>query len=227
MALFKILNNFDSGTAITSVTNYVQGYCYFDKNTGRFWIDTSNTADGRVAINGTFYGLCSTAADTANKTVTCAGYILSTGSVIYVRFDKTNTASVSSLTLNVNNTGAKRIMYRNGTLPEENTLSVNTTYCFVYDGTYYQLVGDLDTDTSYPILSVANLEAGTGIVPSVVTAKTLRDYIDSRNFSTTTGTVTSVGTGPGLTGGPITSTGTIGLDLLNTSLLTDAAGAGT
>ena len=118
-------------------------------------------------------------------------------------------------------------MYRNGTLPEENTLSVNTTYCFVYDGTYYQLVGDLDTDTSYPILTVANLEAGTGIVPSVVTAKTLRDYIDGRNFSTTTGTVTSVGTGSGLTGGPITSTGTIGLDLLNTSLLTDAAGAGT
>lgn len=227
MALFKILNNFDTGTAITSVNNYVQGYCYFDKNTGRFWIDTTNTADGRLAINGTFYGLCATAAATANKTVDCPGYVLSTGSVVYVRFDKTNSASTSSLTLNVNGTGAKRIMYRNGTLPEDNTLSVNTTYCFVYDGTYYQLVGDLDSDTTYPILTVGNIENGTSMTPSVVTAKVIKDYIDSRNFSTTTGTVTEVNTNNGIVGGPITSTGTIGLNLLNTNQLADAAAAGT
>ena len=30
---------------------YHQGYCYFDVNTGKFWIDTSNLASGRMAIN--------------------------------------------------------------------------------------------------------------------------------------------------------------------------------
>lgn len=32
-------------------TTYHQGYCYFDVNTGKFWIDTTNTAAGRMAIN--------------------------------------------------------------------------------------------------------------------------------------------------------------------------------
>jgi hypothetical protein len=27
---------------------YHQGYCYFDKNTGRFWIDTTDTKEGRL-----------------------------------------------------------------------------------------------------------------------------------------------------------------------------------
>lgn len=109
MALFKILNNFTTGTAITSVTNYVQGYCYFDKNTGKFWIDTSNTEAGRVAINGSFFGACSTNANTANKVVLCPGFILSSGSVIFVKFNNTNSADTDKLTLNVNNTGAKPI----------------------------------------------------------------------------------------------------------------------
>lgn len=31
--------------------NYHQGYCYFDVNTGKFWIDTTDNATGRMAIN--------------------------------------------------------------------------------------------------------------------------------------------------------------------------------
>lgn len=38
--------------------SYHQGYCYFDVTTGKFWIDTTNDASGRLAINGanTIYG---------------------------------------------------------------------------------------------------------------------------------------------------------------------------
>lgn len=35
----------------TLPTTYHQGYCYFDVNTGKFWIDTTNAAAGRMAIN--------------------------------------------------------------------------------------------------------------------------------------------------------------------------------
>ena len=31
--------------------SYHQGYCYFDVNTGKFWIDTTDTSAGRMAIN--------------------------------------------------------------------------------------------------------------------------------------------------------------------------------
>lgn len=96
------------------------------------------------------YGTCSTAAATADKTVSCTGFNLTTGAVIYVRFTVTNTAAVGNLTLNVNSTGAKLIKYRNGNINSAGNLAANRTYCFIYDGTYYQLVGDLDTnDNTY------------------------------------------------------------------------------
>ena len=113
-------------------------------------LETSRTIDG-VSFNGAsniiHYGTCS---DTvAAKTVSCTGFTLSTGAWIAVRLTATNTASPSSVTLNVNSTGAINIKYRNSDLPEASSLSTGRTYLFVYDGTYYQLVGDLDTNTEY------------------------------------------------------------------------------
>lgn len=50
MALFKILSNMNDPTK-SMPNSYHQGYCYFDVTTGKFWIDTSNTQAGRMAIN--------------------------------------------------------------------------------------------------------------------------------------------------------------------------------
>ena len=46
---------------------------------------------------------------------------------------------------------------------------------------------------------------------SLLTAAAIINYVEGKGYSTTTGTVTSVATGTGLTGGPITSTGTISI----------------
>ena len=92
------------------------------------------------------YGSCSTAAATAAKTVSCAGFALITGSEITVKFTVTNTAS--NPTLNVNSTGAKSIYYR-GSAISAGYLAANRTYTFRYDGTNYDLVGDIDTNTTY------------------------------------------------------------------------------
>ena len=51
MALFKILNNFNSSNSIETVTTAHEGYCYFDKTTAKFWIDTSNNPTDRMALN--------------------------------------------------------------------------------------------------------------------------------------------------------------------------------
>ena len=125
---------------------------------------TARTIDG-VSFNGTanitHYGTCSTEADTAAKVVSVTSFTLATGAVVYVRFTITNTAS--SPTLNVNSTGAKAIRYRNAAI-SAGYLAANRTYCFVYDGTYYQLVGDIDTNTKYTAASATPKAPGTAAV---------------------------------------------------------------
>ena len=112
---------------------------------------TKRTVDG-VQMDGSanvhHYGTCSTAAATAEKAVALTGFVLATGAVIRVKFTVTNTAA--NPTLNVNGTGAKAIRYRNAAV-SASYLAANRTYDFVYDGTYYQLVGDVDTNTTYSL----------------------------------------------------------------------------
>lgn len=96
------------------------------------------------------YGICNTEATTAAKVVSCSGFSLITGSEITVKFTVTNTAS--NPTLNVNSTGAKAIYY-NGSAISAGYLKANKTYNFRYNGTQYDLVGDIDTNTTYTLAS--------------------------------------------------------------------------
>ena len=102
------------------------------------------TVDGTADRSN--YGSCSTAAATAAKVVDCAGFALVTGAEITVKFTVTNTAA--NPTLNVNGSGAKSIYYR-GSAISAGYLAANRTYTFRYNGTQYDLVGDLDTNTVY------------------------------------------------------------------------------
>ena len=107
-----------------------------------------------LSVDGTAnrvnFGTCSTAAGTAAKTVDCAGFSLVTGAEITVKFTVTNSAA--NPTLNVNNTGAKAIYYRGGAI-SAGYLAANRTYTFRYNGTQYDLVGDIDTSRSYSLSS--------------------------------------------------------------------------
>lgn len=97
---------------------------------------------------GAFNGDCSTAAATAAKVVACPGIVLLKGVEVTIKFTVTNTVAPASLTLNVGGTGAKAIKYRGVDLPSANVLSKNRTYKFRYNGTQWELIGDLDTDTT-------------------------------------------------------------------------------
>ena len=107
------------------------------------------------------YGTCSTAAGTAAKVVSLPGFALATGAEVTVSFTVTNTAS--SPTLNVNGTGAKPIQYRNAAI-SAGYLAANRTYRFVYDGSSYELVGDVDTNTTYTAVTVSNFLLKVGAV---------------------------------------------------------------
>lgn len=120
------------------------------------------------------YGTCSTAASTAAKVVSCSGYTLATGSEITVKFTVTNTAS--SPTLNVNNTGAKAIYYRGSAIGAGN-LAANRTYIFRYNGTQYDLVGDInvDNDTKNTAGST-NISSKIFLVGAVAQGATMTTY---------------------------------------------------
>ena len=98
--------------------------------------------DGSSAISN--YGICSTSAAIAAKTVTITGFTLVTGAIIHVKFTYANTAS--TVTLNVNNTGAKSIYYKGADF--KNTigstgLTSNCIYELLYNGTQYEITGYL------------------------------------------------------------------------------------
>lgn len=96
--------------------------------------------DGEKGDPVSFYGTCSTAAATAAKVVACTGFALTTGSRITVVFDNVNSAD--SITLNVNNTGAKAV-YCYGEAMTYNLFKIprKTGVDFVYDGTNWVYCG--------------------------------------------------------------------------------------
>ena len=94
-------------------------------------------------INGTEYtmrpyGTCDTAASTAAKVVSCTDFALATDATIFVKF--TNSNSVASATLNVNNTGAKYIRYNNASITSATRWPAGSIVEFYYDGTYWQVL---------------------------------------------------------------------------------------
>ena len=173
----ELINLLETGTSIPGDADY-----YISQYVGG---GTSNTNYYRRPmsalwnyVNKKSYSTCSTDAATAAKTVTCANFALATGAKITIKFTVTNTAE--NPTLNVNSTGAKPIFYR-GAAITKSYLAAKRFYTFVYDGTNYELIGDVNTDTNtyvrvyrqttgynndYPILVSRTLTADIATVGS-------------------------------------------------------------
>ena len=100
-------------------------------------------------LNRTNYGICSTSASKAKKTVTIEGFEPITGAEITVKFTNGNTAENPTLEVSTGsvNTGAKPMYYRGAAIPSSG-LAANGTYTFRYDGTNYDIVGDIITNNT-------------------------------------------------------------------------------
>lgn len=117
----------------------------------------AQTFNGMLDLYSAWYGTCSTAASTAAKEVSCAGFTLVTGSTIAVYFTNRNTYD-GQITLNVNGTGAKEVI-------DPGQFSVGSTRCawedydtmiFVYTGANWRLVnGDIITDSELTEIETA------------------------------------------------------------------------
>lgn len=131
------------------------------------YVDVADINGNMDTLDGAFarFAVCSTAAATAAKTATISGFKLFAGAVAYIKFSVKNTAA--NPTLNISGTGAKAIWYQ-GAAISSSYLNANRTYAFVYDGSVYQVIGDINTDTKYSVFTGATTSAAgkTGLVPA-------------------------------------------------------------
>jgi cysteine sulfinate desulfinase/cysteine desulfurase-like protein len=130
---------------------------------------------------------CATAASTAAKVVTIAGYTLEAGTLIAVKYTNGNTAS--SPTINVNGGGAKAVRLSGGAPTA--TSGTGAAYCvtngtvmYYYDGSYFNQLGSGDiTDAAYSAMSVAEGTEGTATTARTVRADYLKQIIESHTLS--------------------------------------------
>lgn len=212
-------SNLPTGAAVQS---YVTGLGY-TTNTGTVTKVTAGTGltggdittTGTIALKGqnVYYATCTTAAGTAAKvaTTTNSDFELTTGAMVRVKFTNADTYNGTS-TLNVDSKGAKNIIKVGTTVKPRYYWQAGEVVDFVYDGTYFVMLEAATATTTYygiTALSSATNSTSEALAATPKAVKTAYDLAASKTDNT--GTVTSVATGTGLTGGPITTTGTISL----------------
>lgn len=133
---------------------------------------TGNDVTITSGVSQIRYGTCSIAAGTAAKTVTVSPALeaLDTGALIFVKFANSNSASTP--TLNVNGLGAKTIRRYGTTSPSTSAATswnAGSVIAFVYDGTYWQMVGWINT--TYSEISQTNITNSSGSTSGLVTGR--------------------------------------------------------
>lgn len=164
-------------------------------------------------------------AATVAKVVSLTSFSLVTGARIMVKFTVTNTAS--SPTLNVNGTGAKSIMYR-GAAISAGYLAANRVYEFVYDGTNYEFVGDINVDTNTDTKVTNTLATTTKAYVTGTTSATTNtgtQVFDTGVYlDTTAGTLTATTFNGALSGNATTATTATKANTLTTARTIGASG---
>lgn len=141
------------------------------------------------------YGVCDTESDVAEKVVTIpddSNWVLKSGSIVFVKFTNTNTAT--ACTLNVNNTGAKSIWYDRTDQTSTTTTSANyygyanRTLGYVYNGTYWVVFWfGYDANTTY-----TNASLGQGYGTCTTAAATTAKVVTLSNYVLVTGGIVAV-----------------------------------
>lgn len=185
------LSNY-GGTKDNNGVSPTEGKIYIKDNYIYIWNGEDLVkVNGDITVDGVFgntinrFGVCSTPATTAAKTVTItSGEIttLTTGTRITVKFDNPNTAD--NPTLNVNNTGAKPILYNtNSIYINGNDKLLRGTLDFVYVADAYPQGGWILVEPYYATKATANDAATAGLITSNMVGDLYETY-NRKGFST-------------------------------------------
>ena len=98
--------------------------------------------------------ICSTAGGTAAKVTNTVppSFSLVSGAKILVKF--TYAITVANATLQIGTNAAKPIFYHGAALAA-NLVKAGTSLLLVYDGTNFNIVGDINTDTTYQVMGAS------------------------------------------------------------------------
>lgn len=148
------------------------------------------------------YGECSTAAATARKVVTTytpADWKLQVGSVIGIKFTKTNTGQ--NPTLQIGSNAAKSIVYNTGVISTSNLSYAgyaNRTLYYMYDGTYFRFLSwSVDSNSTYSVIAEADIKDSSHTTGRTITGQRFSqgfDYYYDLKMPLTTGNMTNTTT---------------------------------
>lgn len=179
---------------------------------------SAHSDDPGTNDNGIFYGTCTTSASTAAKIANVDNVTeLKTGLTIAVKFTNSNTKA--NPTLNVNSLGAKSIMRYGTTAPSTSAASswnAGSIVAFTYDGTYWIMIGWLNT--TYSALSQSDMQAGTSTTARLITAARLKEAIEY--YAPFTGSYNDLTDKPSIEG--VTLTGNKTYEELNLQRITNS-----
>ena len=124
--------------------------------TNYLYADYINNISKYRAIS--YYGVCSTAATTAAKTVTVQGdFALQEGVTVKIRFSNINSAS--NPTLNVNSTGAKEVVFGGNIISDTFRDNLCDICTFIYDGSHWILQNNRDQT----VVQLNSVNASSGV----------------------------------------------------------------
>ena len=151
---------------------------------GKFTTEVQN----KLALVGeaTYRGVCSTSAKTADKVVSCTGFELKTGAAIVVYMSTAQTCYNSSLTLNVNGTGAKTIYVGDKATSSANELlwAAGASVTFVYDGTYWYVADSPGTWNGGTCTALAAEDTKEASCPKIVIFNGVSVKLQMRSMNT-------------------------------------------
>lgn len=160
--------------------------------------DSGSKISVQTAINerikhAIYLGTCTTAAATNPKVCTVETFPLNgnapvDGTIICVKYSNTDTSTSTTPTINVNNTGAKRIYYNNTLLvTAKHSTShgyANRYIYYVYDssldsgnGAWVWLGCGYDNNSTYSVMSLSAFNTGTETTGRTLTAVRLREIL--------------------------------------------------
>jgi len=178
---------YDSNGNIFPTNSFSYGNSIYFSGHGGTRISTNTSNDNIKVITKIFERItCITETENINKTVTIntsdidpIGYSLeNNGSILVITF--TN-AVLANSTLNINNTGAKPIYYKNSPI-EDNIINANNTVKIIYNNNIYEVIGFLEDDENVSYISSFT----QGILPAIVSNNTeinSFDAVDTNNTS--------------------------------------------
>ena len=130
-----------------------------------------------------YYGECSSSSAAVTKEVYIENYKLRNGSLVCVKFNNNNVTD--GFYLNISDTGAFQVVYKNSTDMTNKIKDANKLYLFVFSNNSYRLIGDLNTDENVRVIRKSSYGISEkSYITAIPLTTGIGGYVTDNNIST-------------------------------------------